>query len=238
MDFTTLQNVSPVYPMYIKQYKDTLLDPNSDVQTKMNSVVQSLNQLSQNENDLVNNWNKVMQWAMNDGLDAAVSTQIAALEASGYFDSLLTSLFNSELGTETLATSSQDIKGAINEVKGIADSNTSALADIVSCRQYGFVADYTGKPQYDGNDGTRITCTDNTLAFQKMLDDCIAKKNLRVYFPAGHYGIKIGNVQRDLTGCNLSIFGDGMDLTIIDYVKEDATHNTTVMKQQRITLPD
>jgi Glu-tRNA(Gln) amidotransferase subunit E-like FAD-binding protein len=129
LDFTTLKSIQTVYPKYIKQYKDILLDPNSDVETKVDTIVQSLNRVSANEQQLVNNWNQVMQWAMNDGLDAAVSTQIAALEASGYFDSLLTSLFNSELGTETLATTSQDIKGAINEVKGVADSNTSALAD-------------------------------------------------------------------------------------------------------------
>jgi hypothetical protein len=180
MDFTTLQNVSPVYPMYIKQYKDTLLDPNSDVQTKMNSVVQSLNQLSQNENDLVNNWNKVMQWAMNDGLDAAVSTQMTALENSGYFNSLLTSLFNSELGTETLATSSQDIKGAINEVKGIADSNTSALAEMTKKQEWvDPVVDYGADPT-----GT----TDNATVLQQMFNDISnGLKPKHVRFPEGKF---------------------------------------------------
>lgn len=114
----------------------------------------------------------------------------------------------------------EDILKQVNKVPNIE----SQLADIVSCKQYGFVADYQGTPQYDGQDGARITCTDNTAAFSKMLDDCIAKKNLKVYFPAGHYGIKAGNIIKDLTGCNLTIVGDGMGQSVIDYVKEDISH--------------
>jgi hypothetical protein len=161
LDFTTLKSIQTVYPKYIKQYKDILLDPNSDVETKVDTIVQSLNRVSANEQQLVNNWNQVMQWAMNDGLDAAVSTQIAALEASGYFDSLLTSLFNSELGTETLATASQDIKGAINEVKGVADSNTSALADIVTVNNHSVT--YTYNPDGSVQSTTEKDGSNNTI---------------------------------------------------------------------------
>lgn len=106
---------------------------------------------------------------------------------------------------------------------GLAAKANAAEAPVNALR-YGFVADYVGTPQYDGQDGTRITCTDNTAAFAAMLDDCIAKKNLTVWFPRGHYGIKVGNVTKDLTGCTLTIVGDGMEQSIIDFVKEDTTN--------------
>lgn len=100
--------------------------------------------------------------------------------------------------------------------------------EIVPCSLFGFVSDYNGTPNYDGNDATRVTCTDNTNAFTKMLDYCEKVKNLKVYFPAGHYGIKEGNVVKNLEGCNLTIVGDGEDVTIIDYVKEDDTNTSYV----------
>jgi hypothetical protein len=185
LDFTTLKSIQTVYPKYIKQYKDILLDPNSDVETKVDTIVQSLNRVSANEQQLVNNWNQVMQWAMNDGLDAAVSTQIAALEASGYFDSLLTSLFNSELGTETLATTSQDIKGAINEVKGVADSNTSALADrATDIMQRGINVKYPFGTNLTPAKGDGVT--DDTSAIQAIINYSIST-NRKVFFPASNY---------------------------------------------------
>jgi hypothetical protein len=110
----------------------------------------------------------------------------------------------------------------------IDSSLAQSAKDYVSASKYGFVADYVGIPQYDGNDGSRITCTDNTASFAAMLDDCIAEKNLTVYFPRGHYGIKTGNITKDLTGCKLTIIGDGTDATIIDYVKEDNTKTSYV----------
>jgi Pectate lyase superfamily protein len=108
----------------------------------------------------------------------------------------------------------------LEEVK----SQLAQIATYETAKKYGFKADYVGTPLYDGNDGSRIICTDNTAAFTALLDDCITKKNLTVYFPAGHYGIKTGMINKDLTGCNLTIIGDGKGLTVIDFVKEDSTH--------------
>jgi hypothetical protein len=126
----------------------------------------------------------------------------------------------------SLTTSNKtSVVNAINE-------NASSLADMatnyVAASKYGFKADYVGTPQYDGQDGTRITCTDNTTAFAAMLDDCIAKKNLTVYFPRGQYGIKTGNIVKNLTGCTLTIIGDGVESSIIDFVKEDASKTVYV----------
>src|SRR5690625_3808619 len=116
------------------------------------------------------------------------------------------------------------------------DNVETQLAETVEqigfASQYGFVADYEGNPQYDGNDENRITATDNTQAFETMLDDAIAKKNLTVYFPRGHYGIKTGNIEKDLTGCTLTIIGDGMENTIIDFIKEDDTKTSYVFPHQ------
>lgn len=112
------------------------------------------------------------------------------------------------------------------------DRDFGKLADFIGyADQYGFVADYEGEAQYDGLDSTRVTATDNTLAFEKMLDDAILKKNLTVYFPRGHYGIKTGNITKDLSGCTLTIYGDSNESTIIDFIKEDGTKRQYVTEE-------
>jgi hypothetical protein len=149
----------------------------------------------------------------------------------------INNLVNTDTNAEVIDARStySTLGGRLDNLDSEVGTNTSQiesvneqLADIMSCKQYGFVADYTGTPQYDGNDSTRITTTDNTTAFSKMLDDAKTKGSLRVYFPAGHYGIKVGNIIKDLSGCNLTIIGDGIDQTIIDFIHEDTSHTTYV----------
>ena len=88
---------------------------------------------------------------------------------------------------------------------------------------FGGRPDYSGSPEYDGLDSQRIKATDNTPAFLKAISSAISEKNAVVRIPAGHWAIKTGNLA--FSGFEkLTIIGDGIDVTVIDFVKEDATH--------------
>lgn len=90
------------------------------------------------------------------------------------------------------------------------------------------VADYTGTPLYDGNDASRITFTDNTAAFKAYL---LSTENIQngtkyVYIPEGHYGFSGPKIILDPTTLpydSIVFIGQGEDVTILDYVKEDNT---------------
>ena len=92
----------------------------------------------------------------------------------------------------------------------------------VNILQFGAKSDYVGNPNYDGND--TVTCTDNTNALKSALL-CCKRKGVGLYIPAGHYGFTMGNIDVDFDTSDLSIFGDGAGISVLDYVKEDNTHD-------------
>jgi hypothetical protein len=95
-------------------------------------------------------------------------------------------------------------------------------SDPLDIRWFGGVADYGGTPVYDGADAGRITATDNTLAFQRLVNAAITAGKDAVRLPAGHWGIKTGNLSFSNFG-KLRIFGDGTGVTILDFIKEDTS---------------
>lgn len=109
----------------------------------------------------------------------------------------------------------------------VATTVQAKLRETKTLYDYGGVADYTGTPQYDGNDASRVTATDNTTAFQNLINAAIAAGHDSVRIPAGHWGIKTGNIA--FSNFNkLRIYGDGIGVTILDFFKEDTTGNTYV----------
>lgn len=92
----------------------------------------------------------------------------------------------------------------------------------------GGVPDYVGTPQYDGNDQSRITWTDNTAKLKAFLlsSDHVFNGIKYVYFPTGHYGFSGDKIVLDPTTLpykSIRLVGAGSDLTILDYIKEDNT---------------
>lgn len=112
-------------------------------------------------------------------------------------------------------------------VGAVATNVQSKLRALKSIRDYGGVADYTGTPQYDGVDASRITATDNTAAFENLINTAITAGHDSVHIPAGHWGIKTGNLAFSNFN-SLRIFGDGIGVTILDFIKEDFTKTTVV----------
>lgn len=97
---------------------------------------------------------------------------------------------------------------------------------------WGLVPDYTGTPLYDGNDSTRITCTDNSAALKRIIETAPAfNGDLRIYFPVGHYGFKTAEIQLNPTlrpdVTRITLMGASMDSTTLDFVYE-RTDGTSV----------
>ncbi|HGN2756087.1 TPA: hypothetical protein ACKRW3_005658, partial [Pseudomonas aeruginosa] len=95
------------------------------------------------------------------------------------------------------------------------------LNELISLADFGAVADYSGTPEYDGNDGSRITATDNTAAFSALIAEAISRGDACVHIPAGHWGIKTGQLNFSNFE-KIRIVGDGIDTTIIDFIHEYA----------------
>jgi hypothetical protein len=89
MDTTTLKTFNRLYPMFIDKYELLLPDANTDITVKINSVINYLNTVGKLTNDVVKDWNTVMQWVLNDGLTQTVSDKIDQMFTDGKFDEII-----------------------------------------------------------------------------------------------------------------------------------------------------
>jgi hypothetical protein len=107
MDFSTLEKFEKIYPTAIKKYK--LFNPDSDgvdVIGKVNSVIEHLNKVNKLSNEVITNWNKVMQWVLEEGLTDGVKTKIDELISVGDFNEIINNVLD---GMNTEVTTKLDV---------------------------------------------------------------------------------------------------------------------------------
>jgi hypothetical protein len=176
MTVPTMNKLSTVFPIMIDKYEQFI--PNIEgmgVPDKINAIIQYLNRIGKLSNDVVTDWNKVMVWVMDEGLNDAVNTKVDDMVAQGTFDDLLNGMFD---------VINADVTDFKNTVNGQVNVLTSSLSDKVSypvlstetsvvdkTQPYGHIKRYGGKCDY--NKTTNIG-TDDTTALNTAIQNCIS----------------------------------------------------------------
>ena len=101
----------------------------------------------------------------------------------------------------------------------------------------GGMPDYVGTPQYDGGDGARVRCTDNTDALNALIQTAVQQQSQVIKIPAGHWGIKKGGLKFESVK-RLRIVGDGVGVTTVDFVLEDASGDSYVSEQEACSIAE
>lgn len=120
MDFSSLEKGQKIYPVRIQKYERLIPDlDDQDFVTKMNSIVQYLNGIGKISSQVVDSWNRVMDWVMNEGLTEETQKQINSLIDTGVFDQIIN---ESQAGwkaevDEQLAEKAQKDEVRLNTVK-------------------------------------------------------------------------------------------------------------------------
>lgn len=79
---TTLKTFNQIYPIFIQKYETYIpSEEDSGVTEKLNSMIQYLNKIGHLNNEVVSNWNKVMEWMLKDGLSAVANVEIVKVLA-------------------------------------------------------------------------------------------------------------------------------------------------------------
>jgi hypothetical protein len=87
-----ITGVNTLAPMFIQKYErylPTAFDESPSLLQKVNKVIVYLNQIGEITNDVVEQWNTVMQWIVDGGITDTINDKIDALILSGELDQML-----------------------------------------------------------------------------------------------------------------------------------------------------
>jgi hypothetical protein len=95
MTMPEMKSIKDIFPIIIEKYERFI--PNIEgmgMPDKINAIIQYLNRIGKINNDVVENWNVVMKWVLDDGLEDAVIAKVDDLIANGTFEDLLNGMFD------------------------------------------------------------------------------------------------------------------------------------------------
>jgi len=111
---TSFNVLAEVMIQRYERYLPTAFDESMTLLQKVNKIIRHLHETDQLVNDVVEQWNKVMDWVMGEGLHDVAEEKIDELLQSGYFDDLIHKLFGDSYNYASLK---QNVKlGAYLEV--------------------------------------------------------------------------------------------------------------------------
>lgn len=97
---TNFEQVAPLMIQKYERYLPTAFDDSLTMIEKVNKIIQYLNQATDNFNGVVEQWNEVMVWVMNDGLTQAVVNRLDQFVADGTLDQIINENIFNELNAE------------------------------------------------------------------------------------------------------------------------------------------
>jgi hypothetical protein len=80
-----INSFNAIAPLLIQQYTrylPTAFDESLSLLQKVNKIIKKLDELGLATNDVVTQWNTVMEWVMGDGLTESVSAKLDAMVAT------------------------------------------------------------------------------------------------------------------------------------------------------------
>jgi lysophospholipase L1-like esterase len=149
MELTSLEKFGKIYPIALKKYE--LFNPSgddTDVIGKVNSIIDHLNKVNKLSSEVVVNWNKVMQWVLEEGLTDGVKTKVDEMIASGLFDEIINTVLD---GMNTEVTTKLDgfeasllEKATKTELSNVLDGSPKGTYTTLTALQTAFPTGTTG----------------------------------------------------------------------------------------------
>jgi hypothetical protein len=187
-----------------QRYLPTAFDEGMTLLEKVNKIIIGLNQIGKLSNDVLDQWNQVMDWVMSDGLDASINEKIDSMLTDG----TLATVINETLFNDLSARQDADEK-SLNELNIRLDADEKSWTDFINTLSatFGVLTDLkqpngttiTTKIQNEFTDyGTNILWyshlvtdqNDWSPAFQQAINDVAAAGGGVVIVPPQTFRIK------------------------------------------------
>jgi hypothetical protein len=133
---------NPLLVQEYERYLPTAFDEGLSLLEKVNKIIVTLNQIGTLSNDVLEQWNQVMEWVMADGLDNSVNNVLQVMEADGTLAKIINidllnekadkTYVDSQISTLTTTVNTQISDNESNVSAQLATFTTTINAQITS----------------------------------------------------------------------------------------------------------
>lgn len=185
---TNFQTVSPMRIQKYQRYLPSAFDDSLTMLEKINKTIEHLNQIGEISNSVVEQWNDVMEWILNNGLTEEVNAKLQEMVQNGTMDTIINENIFNELNT-IINNVNQNVGDISNLATEIVDDVVSAVNSLETNKaeeKYKNtinIIDRGAVPDWDGNSGT-----DNGNVIQNVADEA-EKDGKSIFIPKGRFFI-------------------------------------------------
>ena len=183
---TEFQRFARITLQRYERYLPTAFDESLTLLEKMNKLIEYLNQMGVLVNDVVEQWNEVMEWIINDGITDTVIDRLDEMVEDGTLATIINEHIFEELNNK--------VDGVIDRIDGVDDRIDGVEVDLSGVRddlsafkdetqeQFKHL-EYNVKDYGAKGDGV----TDDRQALLDTISAVESKGGGVVKFPSGHY---------------------------------------------------
>ena len=122
------RGIAPLNVQPYESYLPTAFDESLSILQKLNKMIKKMNELGYITNNIVKQWNELIKWIIDEGLEEIVNIKIQELVDNGTFTKIIGDILGDLSKLKT--TYKDDIVGAVNEVWEDAQENKTNIGDL------------------------------------------------------------------------------------------------------------
>lgn len=86
---STFHKIAPLLIQHYERYLPTAFDPSLSILEKLNKVIEHLDRIGDISNTLIERWNEVIEWVLEDGVSTAVIDKLDSMILDGSFNEII-----------------------------------------------------------------------------------------------------------------------------------------------------
>lgn len=153
-----LNSQYPLFPLRLQpneRYVETAFDPSLTLLEKVNMVIIRLNQIGKLSNDVIDQWNKVIEWILGNGLEEYVNIKLEKWLIDGTIENIINEKIFTDLNNQ-LQELVHQIEQIIQDVENQLEDNRKEVSETLAETHHKMIEKFLMNHSFIGKVPTRI----------------------------------------------------------------------------------